>query len=175
MICHTTVWILYVEPEVALSLGLLIFTSAASDITTKRALPNLLLYQFLILFVLLHILLKQLAKVCIELVITVLACLDFTLLRSRLGSVEKPIARLLLIHSNIRSVTALVHSRAFLHNSLLIQDRLRAFGSESHWCKALVLLRSSYLLRTKVLLRLSDIAQVQATANFTRILVLIVL
>lgn len=58
MICHTTVWILYVEPKVALSLGLLIFTGAASDITTKRTLPNLLLYQFLILFVLLHILLK---------------------------------------------------------------------------------------------------------------------
>ena len=58
MICHTTVWILYVESKVALSLGLLIFTCAASYVATKRTLPNLLLYQFLILFVLLHILLK---------------------------------------------------------------------------------------------------------------------
>ena len=81
VICHTTVWILHVQAKVSLCLRLLIFSGAASNVASQRALPDLLLYQLLILFVLLHILLEQLAKVRIQLVIAVLACLYLALLR----------------------------------------------------------------------------------------------
>ena len=57
VICHTTVWILHVQAKVSLCLRLLIFSGAASNVASQRALPDLLLYQLLILFVLLHILL----------------------------------------------------------------------------------------------------------------------
>jgi len=54
------------EAELALALCLRVFaTSATSDVATEGRLPNLLLDELLVLFVLLDVLLEQLPQICV--------------------------------------------------------------------------------------------------------------
>ena len=171
---HSAVGVRHGKAKVALAFRLLIFASASANVASQRALSDLLLDQLLILFVLLDVLLEELAQIRVQLVVPVLSGVGLALLSSRLGSVEQPIARCLLV-SRIGSVTALVDARAFLHDRLLIQHGLRALRAQAHGREALILLRGAQLLRSKLVVGLAEVAEVEATANVALVLILIVL
>ena len=67
--------------------------------------------------------------------------------------------------ADVRSITALINSRALLHNGLLVEHGLVALGlAQVQKCKTLVLLRRAHLIGRQLTRLLSEIDSISDLA-----------